>query len=47
MNPNSARSSVPTLVIFCRRPEHGSGKQRIAATIGPEQTFAPPRERSG
>ncbi len=39
MNPNSARSSVPTLVIFCRRPEHGSGKQRIAATIGPEQTF--------
>ncbi len=27
------------LVVFCRRPELGSGKRRIAATIGPELTL--------
>ena len=39
MNANPARSSIPTLVIFCRRPSPGRGKQRIAATVGPGLTF--------
>lgn len=26
----------PTLVVFCRRPAEGVGKQRIAASMGPE-----------
>jgi rSAM/selenodomain-associated transferase 1 len=39
MNANPVRSSIPTLVIFCRRPSPGRGKQRIAATIGPGLTF--------
>ncbi len=39
MNANPADSSTPTLVVFCRRPAHGAGKQRIAATIGAELTF--------
>ncbi|MAF84718.1 MAG: glycosyltransferase [Gammaproteobacteria bacterium] len=39
MSLNPACSSTPALVIFCRRPAPGSGKQRIAATIGPELTF--------
>ncbi len=39
MNVNPADSSTPILVVFCRRPAPGSGKQRIAATIGPDLTF--------
>jgi rSAM/selenodomain-associated transferase 1 len=37
MNANSPDSSIPdppTLVIFCRRPAPGRGKQRIAADLG-------------
>jgi len=39
MNANPDRSSTPILIIFCRRPAPGSGKQRIATTIGPELTL--------
>ncbi len=39
MNAKPARSSIASLVVFCRRPVSGSGKQRIAATIGPELTY--------
>jgi rSAM/selenodomain-associated transferase 1 len=31
---------VPGLVIFCRRPALGSGKQRLARAIGPEKALA-------
>lgn len=30
---------LPTLVIFCKRPLIGQGKQRLAATIGKEPAF--------
>jgi len=40
MNINPARSSIATLVVICRRPTPGCGKQRIAASIGPELTHA-------
>jgi len=39
MNANPTNRSIATLVIFCRRPAPGHGKQRIARTIGPELTF--------
>ncbi len=39
MNPNPVHSSTTTLVIFCRRPALGHGKQRIAASIGAESTL--------
>ena len=39
MNANPAIRSIATLVIFCRRPAPGHGKQRIARAIGPELTF--------
>jgi len=38
MNTYPARSSTTTLVVFCRRPTSGRGKQRIAATIGVKLT---------
>ena len=39
MNTNPAHRSITTLVIFCRRPVPGYGKQRIARAIGPELTY--------
>lgn len=36
MNTKSARSSITSLIVFCRRPVLGHGKQRIAASIGAE-----------
>ena len=30
---------MPTLVVFCRRPSPGNGKQRIAARLGPVLTL--------
>ncbi len=38
MNAKPVRSSVASLVVFCRRPVAGNGKQRVAASIGPELT---------
>ena len=39
MNANgSIGSSRATLVLFCRRPEPGIGKQRLAADLGTEHT---------
>ncbi|SEQ70529.1 hypothetical protein SAMN03080615_02478 [Amphritea atlantica] len=32
-------SQQPTLVIFCKRPLHGQGKQRIAATLGKDAAY--------
>lgn len=43
MSPNAAHSSTDTrmtLVIFCRRPAPGVGKQRIAAELGTVKTVA-------
>lgn len=31
---------APTLVMFCRRPAHGHGKQRVAASLGSEFALA-------
>ena len=33
------RQSWPTLVIFCKRPKLGQGKQRLAKTLGSEQAL--------
>jgi len=39
MNTKPDDSSAPTLVLFCRRPAPGNGKQRIARIIGIEPAF--------
>lgn len=39
MNTKPDDSSAPTLVVFCRRPAPGSGKQRVARVIGAESAF--------
>ncbi len=39
MNTKPDDSSAPTLVVFCRRPAPGNGKQRIARIIGVDPTF--------
>jgi len=39
MNTKPACSSTTILVVFCRRPAAGCGKQRIAATIGAGPTL--------
>ena len=38
MNTNMVSSSQPTLVVFCKRPQPGHGKQRISAVIGEDLT---------
>ena len=32
-------NSAPTLVVFCKRPKLGQGKQRLAATLGAAKAF--------
>ncbi|MDH3977372.1 MAG: DUF2064 domain-containing protein [Gammaproteobacteria bacterium] len=39
MNANHHDSSIPTLIVFCRRPVAGIGKSRIAADLGNELTL--------
>ena len=34
MNLIMLSSPLPTLVVFCKRPQHGQGKQRISAVVG-------------
>ena len=38
MNTNSSDSSAATLVVFCKRPHPGQGKQRISAALGARLT---------
>lgn len=38
MNTNTSNSSTATLVLFCRKPAPGIGKQRIAADLGEHLT---------
>jgi rSAM/selenodomain-associated transferase 1 len=37
--PDSSTPEAPTLVVFCRRPALGAGKQRIAADLGDARTL--------
>jgi glycosyltransferase A (GT-A) superfamily protein (DUF2064 family) len=39
MMPQLKNSPEPTLVVFCKRPKLGQGKQRLAATIGAAKAF--------
>ncbi len=37
--PLNSKLTLPTLVVFCKRPKLNQGKQRLAATIGAEKTL--------
>lgn len=37
-NSRAKQEKLPTLVVFCKRPKIGQGKQRLAEAISPEKT---------
>jgi glycosyltransferase A (GT-A) superfamily protein (DUF2064 family) len=39
MMPHAKSNTQPTLVVFCKRPKLGQGKQRLAASIGAAKAF--------